>query len=317
MSRCVRGIACLLGLAVVLTGCGDSKPSAGAGKKYRVALVMKSLANEFFQTMEEGAKAHQKKNAETYDLITNGIKDESDVAKQIDIVRQMIADKVDAIVIAPADSKALIPVCKEAQDAGIVVVNIDNAFDEETLKAEDAEIPFVGPDNREGAQLAGECLAKELQKGDEVGIIEGIREANNALMRKFGFERAMDEAGMKIVTRQSANWETDQAQKLVANVLIEHPQLKALLCANDSMALGAVTAVEAAGRTGNVLVIGYDNISAVQQLIGEGKMLCTIDQHGDRIAAFGISHALDMLEGKTQGGNKKTPVDLITADALK
>jgi ribose transport system substrate-binding protein len=83
------------------------------------------------------------------------------------------------------------------------------------------------------------------------------------------------------------------------------------------MALGAVTALESAGKTGEVLVVGYDNISAVQQLIREGKMLCTIDQHGDRFAALGISHALDMLEGKTQGGNKKTPVDLITAAELK
>ena len=77
----------------------------------------------------------------------------------------MIAQGVDAIVIAPADSKALVPVCKRAMDAGIIVVNIDNKFDAEVLKDKNAKIPFVGPDNRKGARLAGEYLAHETESG--------------------------------------------------------------------------------------------------------------------------------------------------------
>lgn len=143
--------------------------------KPKVALVMKSLANEFFLTMETGAKDYQKHNSSQFDLITNGIKDETDTANQIRIVEQMIVSKVDAIVLAPADSKALVPVVKKAVDAGIIVVNIDNRLDPDVLKSKDLNVPFVGPDNRKGAQKVGDYLAKKLKAGDEVGIIEGFR----------------------------------------------------------------------------------------------------------------------------------------------
>ena len=114
--------------ASLATGCSRTDKPDGAKDKPQVALIMKSLANEFFTTMEDGAREHQKGNAEAYDLICNGIKDEQDVNKQIEIVNQMIARGVDAIVIAPADSKALIAVCRTAKNKGIVVVNIDNQF---------------------------------------------------------------------------------------------------------------------------------------------------------------------------------------------
>src|SRR3974377_1337463 len=91
-----------------------SYANAENAKKPRIALIMKSLANEFFQTMEKGGRDYQAKNSDKFDLISNGIKNETDVSKQIDLVEQMIDEKVDAIVIAPADSKALIPVCKKA-----------------------------------------------------------------------------------------------------------------------------------------------------------------------------------------------------------
>jgi len=94
------------------TGCQrQDADTPAAPAKPRIALIMKSLANEFFLTMEKGARAHQKAHAAEYELIANGIKDELDIGRQIDLVEQMIAQKVDAIVIAPADSKALIPVC--------------------------------------------------------------------------------------------------------------------------------------------------------------------------------------------------------------
>ena len=101
---------------------------AQTAAKPKVALVMKSLANEFFLTMEDGAKAHQKAHAAQYDLLSNGIKDETDTSSQIKLVEQMIVSRVNALVIAPADSKALVPVLKKAIDAGIIVVNIDTSW---------------------------------------------------------------------------------------------------------------------------------------------------------------------------------------------
>lgn len=322
-TRTAASLALSLTSAVILlSGCQskDSTPATSAkdtpqAGKPRVALVMKSLANEFFLTMETGAKARQKEHADQYELLSNGIKDEQDVSKQIDLVEQMIAQGVQAIVIAPADSKALVPVCKKAQEAGIVVVNIDNKFDNDVLASSNVKIPFVGPDNRKGAKLVGDYLTRDLKGGDKVAIIEGAPNAFNATQRKLGFEDAMKEAGLKIVSSQSGYWETDKANQIASAILTEHPDIKGILCANDSMALGAVAALRAA-KLDKVLVVGYDNIAAIQALLKEGKVLATADQHADKLATFGIEYALDMIKSKKSPSDKETPVDLITADSI-
>ncbi len=277
---------------------------------------MKSLANEFFKTMGEGAEKHHSENADQYDLIVNGIKNESDVSAQVDMVEQMMSRGVDAIVIAPADSKALIPVLKRASDAGILVVNIDNKLDSEILRDLDMNLPFVGPDNRDGARMVGEVVAQQLQENDEVAIIEGITTTFNAIQRRLGFEDAMRAGGMKVVSKQSGYWEMERANNVASAMLSEHKNLRALLCANDSMALGAAAAVRAAGLEGKVLVAGFDNISAVRPLISNGEMIATADQHGDKLAAFGIQAALDILSGGVKTEVQKTDVDLVTRDTL-
>jgi len=315
--RSAAVLAATAALALLAAGCGQPESAAKPKGPPKIALVMKSLANEFFKTMEDGATAHQKQHASAYTLLANGTKDEQDVAAQINIVEQMVAQHVDALVIAPADSKALVPVCKRALDAGIVVVNIDNKFDEATLADKKITIPFVGPDNRKGARLAGECLAKKLKAGDPVAIVEGAPNAFNAIQRKLGFEDAMSAAGTKIVTSQTGRWEMAKAEEVVAGMIREHPELKAVLCSNDSMALGAVAALKAAQKMKDTIVIGFDNIGAVQELMKKGEVLCTVDQHADKIAVFGIEYALEILAKKAAPADKETPVDLITAENLK
>lgn len=302
--------------AALIGGCSGDCRRRGAAR-YRIALIMKSLANEFFKTMEDGARAHQQKHKARYELLPHGIKDERDVKRQIEIVEQMIADRVDAIVLAPADSKLLVPTCKKALDAGIVVVNIDNKLDAQVLAEEGISIPFVGPDNRKGAKKAGDYLARTLKAGDRVLIVEGIPAAFNAAQRKLGFRDAMAAAKIVVADSQSAHWEADKAERLVSNMIQQHRETKAILCANDSMALGAVAALRAAGKLGQVFVVGFDNISPVQELIREGKVLCTIDQHADQIAVYGIQHALRILDGELRPADYETPVDLITAKELR
>lgn len=292
-----------------------SSAYADDAKKPTVALVMKSLANEFFLTMEDGAKAYQKDHSADFDLISNGIKNESDTAAQIDIVNQMIVKKVDALVIAPADSKALASVLKKAQDAGIKVVNIDNQLDADVLKSKGMEVPFVGPNNRKGAKLVGDYLAKQLTAGDQVGIIEGVPTTTNAQQRTAGFKDAMDAAQMKIVSTQSGNWEIDKGNAVASAMLNEYPNLKALLAGNDSMALGAVSAVRAAGKAGKVQVVGYDNINAIKPMLKDGRVLATADQFAARQAVFGIDTALKMVKGEKldiKDGVIETPVELVT-----
>ena len=275
---------------------------------------MKSLANEFFVTMQDGAKEYQKAHAADFDMITNGIKNETDTSAQIDIVNQMILSKVNAIVIAPADSKALVTVLKKASDAGIKVVNIDNRLDPDVLKSKNLDIPFVGPDNRKGSKLVGDYLAKQLAAGDKVGIIEGVPTTTNAQQRTAGYKDAMDAAGMKIVSTQSGNWEIDQGQKVASAMLSEYPDLKALLAGNDNMALGAVSAVRAAGKAGKVLVVGYDNIEAIKPMLQDGRVLATADQAAAQQAVFGIQNALKLVKGEkvdSKDGVIETPVELV------
>ena len=310
---CLAMVCALLVLFV--PGCGGKRaagPEPAAGRP-RIALVMKSLANEFFKTMEDGARKHQRERGDQYELICNGTKDEGDVTRQIDIVQQMIAQKVDAVVLAPADSKALVSVCKKAQQAGIVVVNIDNKLDAGALKSAGIKVPFVGPDNRKGARLAGEVLAGKLKPDDKVAIIEGAPNAYNAVQRKLGFEDAMKTAKADIVTSQSGYWEMAKANQVAAGILAKYPDIKGLLCANDNMALGALAAVRAAGKAGKVYVVGFDNISAVHKLLKTGDILATVDQHADKLAIYGIEYALEMVAGKGTPEDRETPVDLIAA----
>ncbi|WP_175688152.1 sugar ABC transporter substrate-binding protein [Burkholderia anthina] len=289
---------------------------AQSAAKPKVALVMKSLANEFFLTMENGAKEYQKHNASQFDLITNGIKDETDTANQIRIVEQMIVSKVDAIVLAPADSKALVPVVKKAVDAGIIVVNIDNRLDPDVLKSKNLNVPFVGPDNRKGARKIGDYLAKRLKAGDQVGIIEGVSTTTNAQQRTAGFQDAMKAGGMKVVSVQSGEWEIDKGNAVASAMLNEYPNLRALLCGNDNMAIGAVSAVRAAGKQGKVFVVGYDNINAIKPMLKDGRVLATADQYAAKQAVFGIDTALKAIaEHRKQAdlsGVVETPVDLVT-----
>ncbi len=310
IGRLAAWAALLAALGASACGTGE-RPPAGDGPP-RVALVMKSLANEFFVTMADGARRHQAAHAADYTLIVNGIRNESDVSQQVALIEQMLAQRVQALVVAPADSRALVPVLRRAAAQGVVVVNIDNKLDAATLAEADLRVPFVGPDNRAGARKVAEVLAGHLTRGDKVAILEGIPTAFNAQQRRLGFEDAMAAAGMVVVSVQSGQWEQDRANTIAAAWLREHPDLEAILASNDSMALGAASAVRQAGRTAEVQVVGFDNIAAVRQMLADGRVLATADQHGDQLAVYGIEYALGLLRGDTAPQDRETPVDVVT-----
>ena len=308
----------VLALLPVIALAGTLLTRPAAAEKPRLALVVKSLANEFVVTMTQSALAHQKQHAERYTLVAHGIRNETDVAAQIRIVEQMVADKVDALVISPADSKALVPAIQAAASKGVLVVNIDDRLDAAALRAKGLHVPFVGPDNRAGARMVGAALAKTLKAGDEVGIIEGVSSAYNAQQRTLGFQDAMRAAGIPVVAVHSGQWEIDKSHAVAASMMRAHPDLKALLAGNDSMALGAVAAVKAAGKAGQVAIVGYDNIGAIGPMLKDGRVLATADQFAARQAVFGIETALKALAARTpQWGmtaEVKTDVVLVTRD---
>lgn len=315
MRDAIRIFLALFFLSFVVA-CGDSEPDATSSQRPTIALIMKSLANEFFVTMADGGRAHQASHDDQYRLIVNGIKNEIDLAQQVSLIDQMIASRVDAIVIAPADSKAMVPALARASEAGIVIVNIDNRLDENILGEYGLAIPFVGPDNFHGAEMVGQYLVSHLDVGREVAILEGVPTAYNSQRRTAGFEKAMADGGLKVVARQSAQWDQTMAVTVSSAMLVQHPDLSAILCANDNMALGALAAITQAGKGAQVKVIGFDNISAVQALIKNGNILATVDQHADLLAVYGIEYALEALASNVATADKSTPVDLITADTF-
>lgn len=301
---------------VLIALVGSGVHAAETAAKPRIALVMKSLANEFFQTMQAGATAHQRAHASEYELLATGIKDEIDAAGQIRLVEQMLARRIDALVIAPADSKALVPVLRTVVSRGVLVINIDNRLDVKALAEKNITIPFVGPDNRVGARLAGDYIAKQLAQGGKVAIIEGVPTTVNAQQRTLGFRDAMAAKGLTVVTVQSGEWELQKSNMVAAAILREHPDLQAFLCGNDTMALGAAAAVKSIGRTKQVKVVGYDNIPAVKPMLRDGRMLATVDQFASEQAVAGIEIALKALANKTAQAQLpasiNTRVELIT-----
>ena len=303
------GIAALVSSLAALAGCS---PATEERAKPTVALIMKSLANEFFVTMAAAAERHQGERPDTYELIVNGIKNESDLAQQVALVDQMIASGVDAIVIAPADSKALVPALARARSSGIQVVNIDNQLDRDVLAEYDLSIPFIGPDNRKGAKAAALVALERYPDGANVVVLEGVTSAHNAIERRLGFTEAIAEAGATLLTMQSAQWDQTKAAEVTAAILVRHPEAQVILAANDNMALGAASAVSFAELDHEVTIVGFDNISAVHPLLEDGRILATVEQYGDRFAVNGIELALDMIAGDRALGDRETPTVVIT-----
>lgn len=317
-SRVSKTILLLCALMVLCVGTvfaggqKEAEEAAAGGDKPVVGLVMKSLANEFFKVMEEGAQKFAKEDG-TFELIAVGMNSETDIDTQVSAMENFITQQVDVIVVAPADSVGMVSSVKKAVDAGITVVNFDVTLNKDAL--EEAGLPrdflFVGPDNAGGAELVGDKLGETLGAGGKVIIIEGNPGADNAKQRKEGFMRSVEKYKLDLLASRTAHWETEEANTVVTNLLTAHPDVQGIMCANDSMAIGAAKALDAAGRD-DIEIVGFDNIPAVQELIKQDKVLATVDQFGPQLAAEGIKAGLSILEGEKLSGWQKTPIKMVT-----
>ena len=296
-----------LGAGVLAAFPGLARAAGGTPK---IGLVMKSLANEFFKDMQEGAVAYAKKRG-GFELIPVGIQSETDIDGQIAAVENLLTRGVDALVIAPADSRALLPPVARAVKSGVKVINIDVAFDPESMKKRGVDIAFVGPDNRAGARMSGEVLAQALGKGGKVVIVEGNPGAENATQRKLGFQDAVTAGGLTLIDSRTAHWETEEANSVFTDMLTAHPDIQGVMAANDSMALGVVKAIEARGKKGMIKVVSFDDIPAVKPLLESGELLATVDQFGSQLAADGIDEALKEIGGQNLTGWIKTELKLV------
>lgn len=289
----------------------EAANDSAAKKSYKIALVMKTLTNPFFVTMEQGARQAEKDLG--IELIVKTGAQETSIEQQIAIVEQLIKDKVAAIVIAPAGSVELVPVLKKAMDSGIKVVNIDNKLDEAACqRLALTDVPYISVDNEEGAYLSANHIVKMVKAPAQAMIFEGILTAKNAQDRKNGALRAFGEnPQIKVVNSQSANWKIDEAYELATKTFAKYPKVELLFCANDMMAMGAIQYLKEKGKT-NVKVASFDNLQEVQALLETGMLKATVDQQANRQGYMGIETAYKMLSGEPVESLVLIPVKLIT-----
>jgi ribose transport system substrate-binding protein len=279
-------------------------------KKTIIGLVMKSLQAEFFQEMKKGALAYaQKQN--NFVLKTVGTSNQTEIELQIQLMDTFIKDKVDALVVVPIDSKALVPIVVKAVKAGIKVINIDIKLDQTLLQQQGVELTYVGPDNETASNKVGDVLARKLTKGAKVIMIEGLQVAENAQQRKKGFLKSIDAFGLKLAASEAADWETGKAEQVFTKLYAVHPDVEGVMCCNDAMALGVIKVLEKNGKAGKIPVVGFDNDASVQPLIKSGVMLATIDAFGSQMAVRGIEYALKVLGGMENKGSYCTDFKLI------
>lgn len=299
-------------LLLGLFGCGDSGTSAVStvakapakaaepnqpSPKKKVALVMKTLTNPFFIEMEKGARRAEKELA--VELLVKTAAQETSIEQQIQIVDDLIAAKVDAIVIAPGDSQRLVPVLKKAANAGIKLVNIDNRLDPESIKqAGLAPVPFISVDNERAAYASAKFIAASAKQGTQAAILEGIRSADNARQRMEGAKRAFAEnKAIRLVASESANWKIDEAYSVTQQIFAKHPQVSLLFAANDMMALGALKFLRESKRD-RVKVAAYDALDEAVAEVKAGRLAVTVDQQAAEQGFQGIGLAVRVLKGE-------------------
>jgi ribose transport system substrate-binding protein len=303
------------GPSVSTTGQAPAAPAPVAAKK-EIGLVMKTLTNPFFIEMEKGARRAEQELGLSLKVKTAA--QETSIEQQIQLVEDLIAAKVDAIVIAPGDSQRLVPTLKKAADAGIKIINIDNRLDPETVKlAGLAPIPFISVDNHAGGYKAGKFLAEGVTAPTEAAILEGIRSADNGRQRVEGARKGLLESKLiKVVASDTANWNIDEAYKVTKTIFQKHPNIKLLFAANDMMAIGAAKYLQESGKA-DVKVAGYDALSEAAAEIKAGRMGATIDQQAAEQGYQGVALALKLIQGTSVPDNTTIETRLVTAATLK
>ncbi len=309
--------AALLGAAAILAGCNRGEQAApatsgaAAPAKPTVAFVMKTLNNPFFIEMQKGAEEAAAKLG--VNLIVQAAEREIDVERQMQIIENLIERKVAALCITPSGSREIVPVVVKANKAGIPVLIVDTRADERALAAAGGRIAtFIGSDNYDGGRIAGEFIAARLGGRGAVALLEGIPGHETGDSRLRGFREAVAKfPGLKIVASQPANWERDQGYNVFQNILQAHPETTALFACSDLMALGAVEAIAAAGRTGKLTVVGFDALPEARENIRKGVMAATVAQFSARMGGVAVEYAVKHLRGKKIPEFTPVPIELI------
>jgi ribose transport system substrate-binding protein len=300
----------LLAMAVALAGCG--RGNEGEKKGTTIGFALTTLNNPFFIDMKKGAEATAQRLG--INLVIQASERDIDVEKQMQIIENLIQRKVDAICVTPNGAREIVPAIVEATKAGIPVFVIDMKVDEKTLQEAGGKIvSFAGSDNFEGGRLAGEFVASKLGGKGLAAILEGIPGHETGESRSKGFRAAVkDKPGISLVSSQSGGFDRAQGYNVMQNVLQANPDLKAVFACNDLMALGAVEAIAASGKSGQIIVVGFDAIDEAKDAIRAGKMDATIAQYPAEMGRVALESAVKHLKGEQVPSFVPVKIELIT-----
>lgn len=279
----------------------------------KIAFVVTTMSNPYFVDMIEGAQKEIDKHSGFELIVQAPEKGAIDVERQIQIIENLITQKVQAICVVPADSKSILPVIAKANKAGIPVLNIDNKIDFELAKKDNIGVEtFIGSDNYLGGKLAAEFITKKLNGKGKVVILEGVNGVEAAIQRKGGFlEYINNYPGIQVVASQPADWDREKGLNVFQNILQAHPDVQALFACNDEMALGAIQAVKAARKEG-VVIVGFDATKDGLAAVKAGSMAGTVAQLPVEMGRIAVQKTIDILNGKSVETNIPTEVKLVT-----
>lgn len=303
-------------LLLVIGGCQRGGRGTKTGQP-EIALVLKTLNNPFFIDMQNGAQAAA--DSLGVQLLVQAAEREVDVEKQMQIVENLIQRRVAALCITPSGSKEIVPAIVKANEQNIPVLIVDTRVHDATLAASGGKIAtFIGSDNYEGGRIAGSYLAEKLDNQGKIAVLEGIPGHETGDARLSGFHDVLDQLpDMEIVASQTANWERDQGFNVFQNILQSHPEVQALFACSDLMALGAVEAIAAAGRTGDIVVVGFDAIADAREAIVENTMSGSVAQHPYDMGRIAVESAQQLLTGGSVEAYIPVKIELITKEKLE
>lgn len=236
----------------------------------------------------------------------------TDAEKQAEQIEELIEEGVDAVFLCPVDWKAITPSLEALEEAGIPVINIDTQ-----VKAADLIDAFIGSDNYNAGAVCGKDLIKRCPDGGKVLIIE-CTDRNSIIERINGFEKNIANAGFEVVARTDGRGEKETAKQNVKELLAQYPEIDAIMCGNDTMALGALEAVKEAGRE-DLLIYGVDGSPEVKAELAkeDSPIVGTGAQSPINMGTNAVKTALAILNGEDYKESREEDTFFINKENVK
>lgn len=261
--------------------------SANVLAKDTIALVVSTLNNPFFVSMKDGAQKEADKLG--YNLVV--LDSQNNPAKELANVQDLTVRGTKLMLINPTDSDAVGNAVAMANQAKIPVITLDRQATKGVVAS------HVASDNAFGGKMAGDYIAKKLGENAKVIELEGIAGTSVARERGKGFAQAAEAHHFNILASQPADFDRTKGLNVMQNLLTAHQDVQAVFAQNDEMALGALRALQTAGKT-DVLVVGFDGTEDGIKAVNSGKMAATVAQRPEQIGVIGVQTADKVLKGE-------------------